>query len=175
MKISRRNTLRANIEAGTVVSREEILAGIEKAKEMMADAGIDSDVTYEDLVSWCESELPVPEIAIGDIVVDPLLLVHEMTEIDEMMKLGLELTKEALGREPKKVSAARLKAMANELAVARHFKAVGHIQRRLEYLEARVKDDALAEDVRQGYLRLRAASREMLEDLENTSRQSHRC
>ena len=158
-----------------MVSREEIAAGIEKAKEMMADAGIDSDTTYEELVSWFESELPVPEITVEDIVVDPFLLVQELTQVDELVNMGVELTKEALGRDPEKVAAARLKAMANELAVARHFKAVGHIQRRLEYLEARVKDDALAEDVRQGYLRLRAASREMLEDLENTSRQSHRC
>jgi hypothetical protein len=174
MEISRRNALHVNIEAGSVVSRDEILAGIEKAKEMMADAGIDSEVTYEDLLSWCDSELPVPEIAIGDIVVDPLLLVHEMTEIDEIMKLGLELTKDALGKDPEKVAAARLRAMAMELDVARHFKAVGHIRRRLEDLEARAKDNALTEDVRKGYSRLRTASKETLEALEKAGRQSSR-
>ena len=166
MEISRRNALLVNIEADTVVSREEIQAGIEKAKEMMADAGIDSDVTYEDLVSWCESELPLPEITIGDIVVDPLLLIHEMTEIDEMLKMGLELTKDALGKDPNRVATARLRAMEKELDVARHFNAVEHIRRRLEDLETRAKDNALTEDVRRGYSRLRTASKETLRVLE---------
>jgi hypothetical protein len=174
VEISRRNALPIDAGAGVMVSKEEIVAAIEKAKQMMAEAGIDSGVTSEDLVSWFESELPVPELSVGDMVVDPLLVVHELTEIEEIMKMGLELTREATGKDPEKVATARLRALANELEVAKHFRAVGHIRRRLKGLEERAYDNALASDVREQYRRLHTTASEMLKQLEAAGHQPPR-
>jgi type IV secretory pathway protease TraF len=149
-----------------MISREEIEAGLDKAKELMADIGLDSDVTYEDFVGWFESEVPVPDVTIGEVVIDPLLVVHELAEIHEVLMMGLELSKEVLASNRDKVDTAHRKATATDLIVARSINAIEHIGRRANELEKSCANKTLPENVRAEYRRLLALTKQSLSDLE---------
>ena len=70
-----------------MATRGEIQAAVDKAKELILDCGLDVDATTEDLIEWFDTELPITDIALDDIVIDPLLVAHELLEIDEMLKM----------------------------------------------------------------------------------------
>jgi hypothetical protein len=153
-------------ETRHMISREEIEAAICKAKVLMADAGLDSDVTYDDLVDWFESEVPVPDIDIGDIVLDPLLVVHELVEIREIMKMGLELSRESLSKNKDKVWEAHLKAIATEMLVARRTHAIEHMRSRLGDIEMCCRDSRIPAKLRADYGRLFVVAEEVISDLQ---------
>jgi hypothetical protein len=153
-----------------MISRVDVEAGISRAKELMAEIGLDSDVTYEDFVDWFESEVPVPDVTIGDVVMDPLLVVHELVEIHEVLKMGLELSQEVLARNQDKVKDAHMKATATDLVVARNTNAMEHIKRRARELEKRCVDESVSESARTEYRKLLELSKELLSDLEKGHR-----
>jgi hypothetical protein len=149
-----------------MISKEKIEVAIDKAKELMVDAGLDSDVTYSDLVDWFESEVPVPDIEIEDIVLDPLLLVHELVEIREIIKMGLELSPDSLAKNKDKVWEAHLKAIATEMLVARRTHALEHMRSRLGDIERCCTDSRIPTKLRADYSRLFTVTKEVVSDLQ---------
>ena len=149
-----------------MVSKSEIEAAICRAKELMTDAGIDSDVTYDDLVEWFESEVPVPDIEIGDVVLDPLLLVHELVEINEILKMGLKLSQGTLSKNKDKIWAAHLKAIATEMLVARRTRAFEHMRSRLGDIERCCLDSAVPANLKAGYREVLTVTTAVVSDLE---------
>jgi len=152
-----------------MVSREEVDAAVEKAKEILSDCGIDLDTTADQLIDWFDTELPIPDIALGDVVLNPLLVVHELVEIDEVLKMGLEITKDVIIRNPEKVDDAHLKAAKVELMVARSLGAVEHLRERVKDMEKRCVDQTLAESRRAEYGRLVAEAKDHLLYLQGRS------
>lgn len=149
-----------------MVSREEVHAAVDKAKELMLDCGLDVDATAEDLVEWFDTALPIPDITLGEVVLNPLLVVHELVEIDEMLKMGFALTKDVILKNPGKVDDAHLKAAEIEMRIAHSIGAIEHIKDRILDMESWCVDESLAECRRADYGRLLATTREYLSDLE---------
>jgi hypothetical protein len=149
-----------------MISKEEIEAAIDKAKELMVDAGLDSDVTYSDFVDWFESEVPVPDVEIEDIVLDPLLVVHELVEIREIMNMGLELSRDSLTKNKDKVWEAHLKAIATEMLVARRAHALEHMHSRLGDIERCCTDSRIPVKLRANYGKLFAVTKDVVSDLQ---------
>ena len=149
----------------SVISKQQIEVAVDRAKDLMLQAGIDSDVTYDDFVDWFESEVPVPDIEIGDAVLDPLLVVHELAEIHEVLQMGLELSKEVLERNRDKVWAAHLKALATEMKVAKSVQAAEHMKSRLGTIQQCCMDSRLPSDLRSEYRKLLQTTKRALSDL----------
>ncbi|MCU0852220.1 MAG: hypothetical protein MUC90_03040 [Thermoplasmata archaeon] len=74
-----------------MVSMNEVEAAVDSAKEMLSESGVDLDVTADQLWEYFETDLPVPDISLGEVILNPLLVVHELVEIDEVLKMGLRI------------------------------------------------------------------------------------
>jgi len=149
-----------------MATREEIQAAVDKAKELLLDSGIDIDATAEDLIEWLETELPILDIALGDVLIDPLLVVHELVEIDELLKVGLTLAKDVIKKNPEKVDDAHLKAAAIEMKIAHSIGAAEHLRARIKDMESWCVDKALSESRRAEYGGLLKTAKYYLSDLE---------
>jgi len=149
-----------------MATREEIHAAVDKARELMLDCGLDVDATEEDLIEWFDTELPIPDIALDDIVIDPLLVVHELVEIDEMLKMGLTLAKDIIKKNPEKVDDAHLKAAAIEMKIAHSIGAAEHLRNRIKDIESWCVDKALSESRRAEYSGLLTTTKDYLSELE---------
>jgi hypothetical protein len=149
-----------------MATREEIQAAVDKAKELMLDCGLEVDAATEDLIEWFDTELPIPDIALDDIVIDPLLVVHELVEIDEVLKMGLTLAKDIIKKNPEKVEDAHLKAAAIEMKIAHSIGAAEHLRDRIKDMESWCVDKALSESLRADYRRLLTTTKDYLSELE---------
>ena len=145
-----------------MVSMDVVRAAVDNARQLLRDCGIDVDVTADQLWDWFETDLPVPDIELGDVVVNPLLVVHELVEIDEVLKMGLTITKDVIIRNPEKVDDAHLKAARVELAVAEAISATEHIRELTKAIEKWCVDKALSEMRRAEYRHLLDEARESL-------------
>ena len=150
-----------------MVTKEEIQAAVDKAKVLMTDCGLDVDSTADDLIDWFDTELPFPDITLGEVVLNPLLVVHELVEIDEMLKMGFTLTKDVIMKNPEEVDDAHLKAAEIEVRVAHSIGAAEHIRDRIKDMENWCVDKALSEDRKAGYRRLLATTKDYLFELEH--------
>ena len=149
-----------------MATRAEIDAAVDKAKELLLDSGIDVDATTDDLIEWLDTELPIPDIALGDVVIDPLLVVHELVEIDELLKMGLTLAKDVIKKNPEKVDDAHLKATTIEMKIAHSIGAAEHLRDRIKDMEGWCVDKALSESRRADYRQLLTTTRNYLFELE---------
>jgi hypothetical protein len=149
-----------------MVTREEVQAAVDEAKQLMLECGIDSDVTTDDLIQWFETEVPIPDISLGEVILDPLLVVHELVEIDEILKMGLELTKDVIIKNPEKVDDAHLKAAAIEVMIANRIGAVKHLRKRIEDMEKWCVEKTLSDSRRAEYRRLMMVTKDLLSELE---------
>jgi len=150
-----------------MVTREEIQAAVDKAKELMLDCGLDIDATTDDLIDWFDTDLPTPDITLGEVVINPLLVVHELVEIDEMLKMGLTLAKDIIKKNPEKVDDAHLKAAAVEMKIAHSIGAAEHLRDRMKDMEKWCVNKALSESRKADYRRLLTTTENYLSDLEH--------
>ena len=132
----------------------EVRAAVDNAEKLLADCGIDVDVTADQLWEWFETDLPVPDIELGDVIVNPLLVVHELVEIDEVLKMGLTITKDVIVRNPGKIDDAHLKAARIDLAVAETIRATEHLKEMTKSIERWCLEKTLAETRRAEYRQL---------------------
>jgi hypothetical protein len=149
-----------------MATRVEIDAAVSKAKELLLDSGIDVDSTTDDLIEWLDTELPIPDIALGDVVIDPLLVVHELVEIDELLKMGLTLAKDVIKKNPEKVDDAHLKAATIEMKIAHSIGAAEHLRARINDMESWCVDKALSESRKMEYRGLLKTAKNYLSELE---------
>jgi hypothetical protein len=149
-----------------MATRAEIDAVVDKAKELLLDSGIDVDATTDDLIEWLDTELTIPDIALGDVVMDPLLVAHELVEIDELLKMGLILAKDVIKKNPEKVDDAHLKATTIEMKIAHSIGAAEHLRSRIKDMESRCVDKALSESRRAEYRGHLKTAKNYLSELE---------
>jgi len=149
-----------------MVIREEIQAAVDKAKGLLLDCGLDIDATTDDLIDWYDTDLPTPDITLGEVVINPLLVVHELVEIDEVLKMGFTLAKDVIMKNPEKVDDAHLKAAEVEMRIAHEIGAAEHIRDRIKDMERWCVDKTLSEGRKADYGRLLATTRKYLSDLE---------
>lgn len=149
-----------------MATRDEIEAAVSKAKELMLECGLDVDTTTDELIEWFDTDIPVPDIALDDVVLDPLLVVHELIEIDEVLKMGLKLARDVIRKNPEKVDDAHLKAATLEMKIAHGIGAAEHLADRIGDLESWCANKSLSDRRRAEYGRLLATAKDYLADLD---------
>ncbi|MDD1770530.1 MAG: hypothetical protein LUO79_05540 [Methanomassiliicoccales archaeon] len=145
-----------------MVAMQEVREAVDHAKEILEECGIDIDVTADQLWSWFETDLPFPDIELGEVIVDPLTVIHELVEIDEVLKMGLSITKDVIIKHPAQVDDAHWTAARVELKVAEMIGAFDHIEERIGSMEKWCVDHSLPEKRRAEYRQLLAEARSML-------------
>jgi hypothetical protein len=144
---------------------DEVRGAVDKAKDMMAGCGIDVEVTAEQLWDWFETDLPAPDDDLEEIIVNPLIVVHELVEIDQVLKMGLAITKDVIIKNPGPVDDAHLTAARIELQVARAVGAADHVRERIGNIEKWCVDRTLTEGRRAEYRHLLAEAKSILTEL----------
>jgi hypothetical protein len=144
---------------------DEVRSAVDNAKQLLTDCGVDIDVSAEQLWDWFDTELSVPDIELGDVVIDPLLVVHELVEIDEVLKMGLKLTKDVIIKNPEKLDDAHIKAAEIELMVAKSIGAVDHIESRIKDMERWCVEGTLSELREKEYRQLLVQAKDYLRHL----------
>jgi len=137
-----------------MTTMQEVREAVDHAKEILEDYGMNIDVTADQLWDWFETDLPVPDIELGDVIINPLLVIHELVEIDEVLKMGLAITKDVIVRSPDEVDTAHLKAARVELTVAKAIGAIDHIREMCAAIERWCIDTTVPESRRGEYRRL---------------------
>jgi hypothetical protein len=145
-----------------MVTLDEVEKAVENAKEMLSECGIDLEVTADQLWEYFETDLPVPDIELGDVIVNPFLVVHELVEIDEIVRMGLAITKDVVMKHPDEIDRAHLKAARVELMVAKACAAEEHTRALVGAIERWCVDEAVTQSRREEYRKLLSEAREAL-------------
>ncbi len=142
---------------------EEVREAVDRAKETLEDYGVPVDVTADQLWEWFETELPgVDNEELGEIIGNSLLVIHELVEIDEALKMGLAITKDVIVKNPDKIDTAHLRAAKVELAIAKAIGETEHIRDRCESMEQWCVDKAVSEANRVEYRKLLSEAKSFL-------------
>lgn len=139
-----------------------------EATELLRRHGYDYAILPDDLRRYAQADTFYPSaITWEEILKDELLVVHEVVEIAEMKRMGLEITKDVIVRNVDRVCEAHLRAAEVEIELARAMGNVAHIRDRLQvfgsWIEDRLVPPELKDEYEQAYARakrLAASSRE---------------
>jgi hypothetical protein len=133
----------------------EVLKAVENAKRLLRNRGYDCQVTPEELVQWFKADTPYDQdFGLEKVIANPLIVVHELVEIENVKRMGLALTKDVIMRNLNKVDDAHLKAVEIELQLAKSTKDVEHIRDRLEDIKTWIEDPSVTPKNKESYRKL---------------------
>jgi hypothetical protein len=145
---------------------EEVREAVDRAKDILEDCGINVDVTADQLWDWFETDLPVADNEeLGEIITNSLLVIHELVEIDEVLKMGLTITKDVIVKNPDRVDTAHLKAAKVELMVAKAIGETDHIGEMCTAIEKWCVDKTVSEANKVEYRKLLSEAKSCLAGL----------
>ena len=134
-----------------------MLKAVENAKQLLRNHGYDCQVTPEDLVQWFEADTPYDQgFGLKEAIAIPLIVVHELVEIENVKRMGLRLTKDVIINNLSKVDDAHLKATEIELQLAKSTKNAEHIRDRLMDINTWIKDPSVTPENKESYRKLHA-------------------
>jgi hypothetical protein len=112
-----------------------VARAVADAKRLLSEHGHECQATTEDLILWFQADTPFDEDSGLDKVIGiPLIVVHELVEIDNVKRMGIALTKNAIVDNIEKVDDAHMKAAEVELQIAASMRDVGHLRWRSEHI-----------------------------------------
>ncbi len=125
---------------------------VKDAKQLLRGIDYDTPTTAEDLQRWFEADTPFDEnFGLSDVLMHPLLVVHELVEIENVKRMGLALTKDVIVNNLEKVDDAHLIATEVELRVAASIGDVKHLRSRLENIRMWIDDDTVTPENKKKY------------------------
>ena len=139
---------------------------VEKARRLLRSYGLDCQTTAEELERWFQAETPYDnDMKLEDILEIPLIVVHELVEIDNVKRMGLALTEDVIVENLQKVDDAHLKAAEVELELTFSLMETAHIRDRLKDIKAWSEDPSVTPVNRENYRKMHAATLNALERL----------
>ena len=144
----------------------EVREAVENARHLLRRHGYDCQTTADDLVLWFQADTPYDQgTGIDDVIRVPLLVAHELVEIDNVKEMGLALTKDVIVKNMEMVDDAHLKAAQIEIQLAISIKNTQHIKNRIEDIHRWIKDSSVTAENREKYRELRAKALKALADM----------
>ncbi|HIH02251.1 TPA: hypothetical protein HA259_09370 [Thermoplasmata archaeon] len=142
----------------------EVEEAVSKAKGLLRELGYECDVTSGDLRRWFEADtLYDQDFGLDKVIAVPLIVVHELVEIDEVKKTGLQLGKRVILDNPDLVEAAHLKATEMEMRAALSVRNFEHVRARLANMRSWIEDPSVSPEYKERYSELHASISEELE------------
>jgi hypothetical protein len=130
---------------------------------LLEEHGIECSTTADDLIAWFQAETPYPDYTLDQVLDQPLLVVHELVEIDEVKKMGLKFTKDVILKNPEAVDRAHCIATLAELRMAFVLGDVEHVRSRMDSIASWIVDPLSTDENKAEYKRIHEVARRMLE------------
>lgn len=146
----------------------EIGEPLRKAKELLKEYGYPCEVSEEDLVRWFQAETPYPDIGLEEVLKNPLLVVHELVEIDAVKRMGLTLVKDVIVKNLERVEEAHYEAARVELELAAATGNLEHIGSRVKNIKNWSEDPLVVPELKRKYRELYSSASQLLGGSEPT-------
>ena len=149
-----------------MVTNPEVDEAVQEAKQLLKDHGYDCTTTADDLRRWFEADTPFDEdFGLNEVLKQPLIVVHELVEIENVKQMGLSLTKDVIIKNLEKVDDAHMIATEVELKIAIALRDVDHIRDRLENIRMWSEDDTVNPENKEKYRRMHSETLNALQSL----------
>ena len=149
-----------------MATSSEINQAVQEAKQLLKDHGYDCTTTADDLRRWFEADTPFDEdFGLNEVLKQPLIVVHELVEIENVKQMGLSLTKDVIIKNLEKVDDAHMIATEVELKIAIAMRDVNHIRDRLENIRMWSEDDTVTPVNKEKYRRMHSETLNALQSL----------
>ena len=136
----------------------EIEEAVSKAKDLLREIGYECEAGAADLVRWFEADtLYDLDFGLDKAIAIPLVVVHELVEIDAVKKNGLELGRRVILDNPDVVEAAHLMATEVEMRTALATGDLEHVRMRLGNLRSWMDDPSVSREHKARYSELHAS------------------
>ena len=144
----------------------EVARTVQEAKRLLEDHGYHCATTVADVQLWFEADTPFDEnFGLDEVLRYPLLVVHELVEIENVKRMGLSLTKDVIVANLEKIDDAHMAATEIELEIAIALRDVKHIRDRLENIRMWSEDDTVTSENREKYRRMHSEISTVLHSL----------
>ena len=153
-----------------MADKHQIERAVEEARQLLAEHGIECRTTADELKLWFEADTLYPDITLDEVLKLKLIVVHEIVEISEVRKLGLELTKDVILKNLDAVDSAHLVAADVEMDLASKLGEANHMRDRLHDIEKWCVDESVSEGNRRKYRVLLARTKAALELMDAKAR-----
>jgi hypothetical protein len=149
----------------------EVRRAVEEAKDILRKHGFECQTTAEDLVLWFQADTPFDaDFGLDVIIKTPLLVVHELVEIEQAKKMGLVLTKDVIVNNLEKVDDAHMRAADVELRIAESDNNLRHLLARAENVRMWSEDDSVTQKNKQLYRDMYDRTRDAVARIHRTRR-----
>lgn len=149
----------------------EVKRAVEEAKNILREHGHECRTTAEDLVLWFQADTPFDEdFGLDKIIKIPLLVVHELVEIEQVKKMGLALTKDVIVNNLERVDDAHMKAAEVELKIAASKNDLRHLLARAENVKMWSEDDSVTQTNKMLYMDMYDRTLDAIVEIRNTRR-----
>ncbi len=144
-------------------SAEPFVRPLAQARSLLQQHGYECDVAVEELRTYAETDTFYPSATTWDeILQDRLVTLHEVIEIAELKRMGLEITRDVVVRNVDEVYEAHLKAAEIEMEIAEALADYQHIQDRLSVFASWTQDPLVPPGLFERYEKLHARARRIL-------------
>ena len=127
--------------AGSSIPLERYAVALRDARPILRRHGYDHDISAEDLLTYAEADTFYPSaISWDEILKDRSMVVHEIVEIAELKRMGLEITGDVIVRNLEEIYEAHLRATEVEMGIALEIGDHGHVRSRLQAVEDWIGD-----------------------------------
>jgi hypothetical protein len=140
---------------------------VSEGLETLRSHGHSCDVSAADFELWFRADTPYPDIGIEDVIQNPLLVVHEIVEIDEIKRMGLDMSKkDVIISNLELVDRAHLKAAQIEIEIAYAMKNRAHLAERVHDIGNWSKDPLVELEMRASYSKMHKEAKRMIVHLD---------
>ncbi len=147
----------------------ELDRAVAEAKRLLSEHGYECQATAGDMILWFQADTPYDEdFGLDKVITRPLIVVHELVEIDNVKRMGIALTKNAIVDNIEKVDNAHLKAAEVELQIATFMGEAEHLRWRLEHIRMWSEDPSVTPSNRAKYKELLAKVAKTIESLDES-------
>ena len=143
-------------------SKELINRKVREAKSVLRDHGYDVRTTSRDLQAWFRAYTPYEDTDLDNALKEPLIVIHELVEIELVKMMGLRLSKNVIVNNLEAVDRAHLEATKAEMAIALKIGAVRHVRGRMKDMARWIKDPTVTKEQKLEYRNLLARTRRAL-------------
>ncbi len=148
-----------------LVGMAEVESAVARAKELMSANGQECSATASDVARYFEVYPYEADMTLDMIIKFPLLVVHELAEIEELKKSGIRLDRDSILNNPIKVEEAHYKAATLELNMAYSLRDCNHVKMRLGVIRSWLLDDRIDNGYKALYAELYARVISILDEL----------
>jgi len=158
-------------KAGANLQMGDFVQALDEAMGLLKRYGYGYEISPEDFHGYAEADTFYPSaISWEEILQNRLIVVHEVVEIAELKRMGLDITRDVVVRNVEQVYAAHLRATEVEMEIARAMGDVEHICDRLGVIEDWTDDPLVPPGLIDQYEALYTRTRQIITELEEHGR-----